>query len=77
MLYIAHRINTIEELKTIPITFGVEIDLRDKDGTLILQHDPFKDCENFTDWCQEYKMINIGILKLPLTFPKRFNLASQ
>lgn len=55
MLYIAHRINTIEELKTIPITFGVEIDLRDKDGTLILQHDPFKDGENFMDWCQEYK----------------------
>jgi hypothetical protein len=55
MLYIAHRINTISELKTIPIDVGVEIDLRDKDGTLILQHDPFKDGELFIDWCKEYK----------------------
>jgi hypothetical protein len=43
MEYIAHRINTIEELKQIPKEYGVELDLRDFRDGLILQHDPFKD----------------------------------
>jgi hypothetical protein len=55
MLYIAHRINTIAELQTIPLEWGVEIDLRDCGKRLILQHDPFKDGEDFEEWCKEYK----------------------
>jgi hypothetical protein len=39
MEYIAHRINTIKELKEIPKNYGVELDLRDFGNRLILQHE--------------------------------------
>jgi len=55
MEYIAHRINTIEELEHLPIEFGVELDLRDKGDRLILQHDPFKDGEDFEEYLKLYK----------------------
>jgi len=54
MEYIAHRINTIEELEHLPIEFGVELDLRDKGDRLILQHDPFKDGEDFEEYLKLY-----------------------
>ena len=34
-MFIAHRINTIKELNEIPIEYGVEIDLRDKNERLL------------------------------------------
>lgn len=52
--YIAHRINTVEELKRIPKIYGVEIDLRDYGSDIILQHDPFIPGENFTDFLKHY-----------------------
>ncbi len=55
MEYIAHRINTIEELKKIPKEYGVELDLRDFGDRLILQHDPFKDGEDFEEYLKHYK----------------------
>lgn len=63
MIFIAHRINTIQELKEIPTNIGVEIDLRDKDEKIILQHDPFKDGEDFETWLQNYshKLIILNI----------------
>ena len=58
MLYIAHRINTINELKNIPTSWGVEIDLRDFGNNIILQHDPFvtsiEEVTTFRDWLKEY-----------------------
>lgn len=42
MQFIAHRINTIDELKIVPENLGVEVDLRDYGDRLILQHDPSK-----------------------------------
>jgi hypothetical protein len=54
MEYIAHRINTIKELKTIPNEYGVELDLRDFGNKLILQHDPFKDGEEFEKYLKYY-----------------------
>ena len=54
MEYIAHRINTIEELKNIPREYGVELDLRDFEDRLILQHDPFKDGEDFEEYLKHY-----------------------
>ncbi len=54
MEYIAHRINTIEELKAIPKEYGVELDLRDFGDRLILQHDPFKDGEDFEEYLKYY-----------------------
>ena len=46
MFYIAHRVNTIEHLRAIPVQFGVEVDLRDDGGRIVLQHDPFQDGRN-------------------------------
>jgi hypothetical protein len=54
MIFIAHRINTINELKNIPFSYGVEVDIRDKDQRLILQHDPFKNGEFFDEYLCHY-----------------------
>jgi hypothetical protein len=54
MEYIAHRVNTLEELKKTPKEFGVELDLRDFGDRLVLQHDPFTDGEDFEDYLKHY-----------------------
>ena len=54
MEFIAHRINTIKELKKIPKKCGVEVDLRDFSNRLVLQHDPFKDGEDFEKYLKHY-----------------------
>lgn len=54
MEYIAHRINTIEELKQVPTEYGVELDLRDYGERLILQHEPFTDGEDFEEYLKFY-----------------------
>ena len=54
MIAVAHRINTAAQLRAVPREYGVEIDLRDRGERLILQHDPFKDGENFEDWLHDY-----------------------
>ncbi|MGE4457263.1 MAG: hypothetical protein AB7E13_10015 [Arcobacteraceae bacterium] len=54
MEFIAHRINTIDELKQVPFEYGVELDLRDYGHRLILQHDPFKDGEDFEEYLKHY-----------------------
>jgi len=41
MLYIRHRINTLEDLSEVPKHMGIELDIRDEDNRLILHHDPF------------------------------------
>jgi len=52
--YIAHRINTIEELIQVPKQCGVELDIRDYAEKLILQHDPFLDGEDFETYLKHY-----------------------
>src|SRR5215470_14481721 len=54
MLYIQHRVNTIEQLQNTPINYGVELDLRDRGDRLILQHDPFQDGEDFEEYLRHY-----------------------
>ena len=53
--FIAHRINTVAELKALPTEFGVELDLRDSSDELILQHDPFIEGEKFSDYIAHYQ----------------------
>jgi hypothetical protein len=55
MHYIAHRINQLEQLKTLPKEYGAEIDLRDHAERLILQHDPFIDGEDAEPFFASYK----------------------
>ena len=55
MLYCCHRINTIEQLKGIPIEYGIELDLRDNlNGDVYLAHDPFVNGELFSDFLRHY-----------------------
>ena len=54
MEFIAHRVNTIEELRKVPKEYGVELDLRDFGERLILQHDPFMDGEDFEEYLKYY-----------------------
>lgn len=55
MKFIAHRVNTVEELRRVPEEYGVEIDLRDRGDRLIMQHDPFRDGEDFEDFLPHYR----------------------
>lgn len=66
MEFIQHRINTIKELRSIKnSSFGVEIDVRYHDDTLILSHDPFyNEMIKFEDWLKEYRLEGILILNI-------------
>jgi uridine kinase len=83
MLFIAHRINTINELKQVPLYYGVEIDLRDYNDELILQHDPYikEPITKFEDWLKHYShsliILNIkseGIEYKVLESIKKYNI---
>ncbi len=54
MEIIAHRINTIDQLKNLNINLGVEVDIRSNEKNLIISHDPFSDYINFKDWLSFY-----------------------
>ena len=54
MTFIAHRINSRAQLREVPPEYGVEVDIRDQDGRLVLQHDPFMAGENFEELLGEY-----------------------
>ena len=55
MEFIAHRINKLEELETLPKEYGVEIDLRDNvDGKIYINHDPFILGEDFEEYLKQY-----------------------
>ena len=55
MIIIKHRINTIEELKSIEKKFGVEIDIRTLGADLIVQHEPFIPGVKLTDWLRHFE----------------------
>lgn len=54
MLFIVHRINTRESLKSIPEKYGIEVDIRSHGDNLIVNHDPFVSGEYFEDWITAY-----------------------
>ncbi|WP_459862299.1 PI-PLC domain-containing protein [Endothiovibrio diazotrophicus] len=54
-MIIRHRCNTLSDLQATPPELGVEIDLRSRDGELILAHDPFVTGERFADWLTAYR----------------------
>lgn len=56
MELIAHRINTIEELKRLDHKYGVELDLRDDlKGRIYISHNPFEPGDYFEDYIKEYR----------------------
>lgn len=81
MQFVAHRINTIEELKKVPREYGVEIDVRSIGQELVLSHDPFVSGEHFDEWIKHYKhkllIINIkeeGIERAVLNIVNKNNI---
>ena len=54
MEFIAHRVNKIKDLDMISREHGVEIDLRDFNDKIILQHDPFVNGDNFENFLKNY-----------------------
>lgn len=46
-MIIAHRINTLEQLQSIPLNQPIEFDVRDSNGRCIVQHDAFLDGLDF------------------------------
>jgi hypothetical protein len=55
ILVIRHRCNSIADLAATKTYYGVEIDIRSKDETLVLAHDPFSPGESFSDWIEHYR----------------------
>ena len=81
MLYIKHRINTINDLKSVPQNMGIEVDIRYEGNKLILHHDPFVSGEDFEAFLQEYKhafiILNIkseGIEEKTLQLINKYNI---
>ena len=54
MHIILHRRNTIEDLKTTPKEYGVEVDIRSQGNALIIHHDPFAPGLSFDEWFSHY-----------------------
>lgn len=55
MFYIAHRINTAEQLKQVPHDCGVEADLRGSGKRLILAHDASSDGEDLAGYLEHFR----------------------
>ncbi len=55
MYYIAHRINTIPQLKKLDKKYGIEVDIRDNGKDLIVVHDPFKKGPLLKSFLKYYK----------------------
>ncbi len=41
MIFVAHRINKLDEIVSLPPEVGVEFDVRDNNGNIVVEHDPF------------------------------------
>jgi hypothetical protein len=55
MNYIAHRRNTIQQLRDTPQKYGIEVDIRSFGDRLVVHHDPFVEGVSFDDWVAEYR----------------------
>jgi len=55
MEIVAHRINSLEELKLVPTKFGCEIDIRSQGNKLILNHEPYLSGDILVDYLDNYK----------------------
>lgn len=52
---IVHRVNTLQDLQSVPRTMGVEVDLRSMGNEIIMNHDPFCNGEKFSEFCRHYR----------------------
>lgn len=71
ILFISHRINTIEELKNTDVSLGIELDIRDSPcGKIRVVHDEFKDGEDLREYLKffNHKFIIFNIKSERLEF---------
>ena len=54
MQYVVHEVNTLKKLNNIDLNYGVEVDIRYRDGRLVVGHDINELNLNFTDWLDSY-----------------------
>ncbi|MGC6492642.1 MAG: hypothetical protein ACON5B_07350 [Myxococcota bacterium] len=55
MIIVAHRRNTLEDLRTTPVQLGVEFDVREVHGVLEVTHDPFTRGVPLETWLDAYQ----------------------
>ncbi len=55
MEIVLHRINLINDLKSVPVKYGCEIDIRSQGSKLILNHEPYISGDNLVDYLDNYK----------------------
>lgn len=55
MKLIAHRRNSLADLRATPPEYGVEVDIRSHGDRLIVNHEPFAPGPAFDDWIAEYQ----------------------
>lgn len=53
-ILVQHRVNTINDLKSVPLKFGIEVDIREQNSNLICSHDPFSKGESFKDFLSHF-----------------------
>jgi hypothetical protein len=62
MLYIQHRVNSSDDLKSLDRDWGCEIDLRSdvtRPDEIILSHDPWHRGESFEEWLKVYASLGM------------------
>ena len=66
MIFVQHRVNNIEALAVVNSSLGVEIDLRESNGEIILSHDPFNTGPRLNDWlmCYSGKLLILNIKEM-------------
>ena len=81
MEIIIHRINKIKKLRSIPLKYGTEIDVRSFKDKIILSHDPFNTGDLLSEYLKNYHhgvlIVNIkeaGIEQIVLTMLKKFKI---
>lgn len=81
MLLIEHRVNSMAHLQRIPPERGIEVDVRDYNGDLRLEHDPFLGGERLEDLLAAYQhaliIFNVkcdGLVAPILTLAKKYGI---
>jgi hypothetical protein len=79
MIQIQHRVNSKKHLLSTSIKYGIEIDVRNHGGDLLVIHDPFStDAIEFSEWLLAYnhKFLIVNVKEEGLE-PKILSLMSQ
>jgi hypothetical protein len=55
MIFVAHRINSLEAVSKVPPHYGIEVDIRDSPSGLIVAHDPWVGGVSFSEFIKHVK----------------------